>query len=219
VFVKVPVPGEVKTRLVPPLAPDEACELYKAFLKDLFARLKKTKKVSGTVFYTGSDPDILRQIVPDRFQLVRQQGDTLGKRLESAFGLLLEDGASSACIIGSDSPDIPLAYIKRAYLRLKHKDVVFGPACDGGYYLIALKRIIPELFQDIQWSSDKVLKSSLEIVQTQKLTCSLLPVWYDVDDVGSLSLLQTTLLARRIERRDRLVNCEQAIERIAGKLA
>lgn len=218
VFVKVPVPGDVKTRLIPPLTPDEACELYRAFLGDLFARLKKTKKVSVTVFYAGADPAVLREIAPDRFQLVPQQGDTLGERMENAFRHLLSDDTSEACLIGSDSPDIPLAYIKRAYLKLKHKDVVFGPACDGGYYLIGLKRVIPELFQDIQWSSDTVLRSSLEIVRSRQLTCSLLPVWYDVDDVGTLSLLRTALLAKQIERSDRLLNCERVIKQIGGKL-
>jgi rSAM/selenodomain-associated transferase 1 len=218
VFVKVPVPGNVKTRLIPPLTPDEACELYRAFLGDLFARLKKTKKMAGTVFYAGADPAALRKIVPNRFQLIAQQGDTLGERMENAFRHLLSDGTSEACLIGSDSPDIPLAYIKRAYLKLKHKDVVFGPACDGGYYLIGLKRVIPELFRDIKWSSNTVLRSSLETVRSQQLTCSLLPVWYDVDDVETLSLLRTALIAKQIERRDRLLNCERVIERIDGKL-
>ncbi len=218
VFVKVPVPGEVKTRLVPPLTPEGACELYRAFIMDLFVRLAKTKKVSGTVFYAGSGPEILKRIIPSRFELAPQQGDTLGERMENAFRVLLADGASQACIIGSDSPDIPLNYIKRAYLKLKHKDVVFGPACDGGYYLIALNRVIPQLFHNIEWSSGNVLASSLQRVDTQALTCSMLPVWYDVDDAHTLALFRTALLAKRIERSDRLLNCERVIKKIDGGL-
>lgn len=214
VFVKVPVPGEVKTRLVPPLSHQEACDLYRAFIADLLMRLGKTKKVSGTVFYAGSDPGTLRGIIPSRFELVPQQGNTLGERMQNAFRVLLADGASQACLIGSDSPDIPLAYIKRAYLKLKHKDAVFGPACDGGYYLIALSRVIPELFRNIEWGGDAVLESSLKTIESNGLTCSTLPVWYDVDDAHTLALLRTALLARRIERSDRLLNCERVIKQI-----
>jgi rSAM/selenodomain-associated transferase 1 len=218
VFVKVPEPGGVKTRLVPPLTPEEACDLYRAFLVDLFRRLEKTKKVDGTVFFAGGDPDGLRDIIPPRYQLVEQEGKTLGERMENAFERLLAGGSAGACLIGSDSPDLPLATVKRAYLKLKHRDVVFGPACDGGYYLIALKRIIPELFRDIEWSGCNVLQSSLEIAEKKSLTVGTLPVWYDVDDAATLSLFRTSLAARRIEKRDRLVECERVLERLTKRL-
>ncbi|UCG53640.1 MAG: TIGR04282 family arsenosugar biosynthesis glycosyltransferase [Candidatus Latescibacterota bacterium] len=214
VFAKIPVPGEVKTRLVPPLSPDEACELYRAFLNDLFARLSKLKKVSGTVFYSGKDATIIRDIVPKRFTLAPQEGETLGERLLNAFRLLLSDEGSFATIIGSDSPDIPLTYVKRAYLKLKHRDIVVGPAFDGGYYLIALKRVIPELFRDIAWGEPAVLKETLHRAKTDGLSCALLPLWYDVDDAKSLSLLQSFVLARQIEKSDRLQHTERVLNKI-----
>ena len=213
VFVKVPVPGEVKTRLVPPLSPAEACALYRAFLEDLFVRISKLGKVSGTIFYSGANPALIEEMIPRRYRLVRQEGNTLGERLRNAFQLLLEDEGSFACIIGSDSPDIPLTYVKRAYLKLKHRDVVLGPAFDGGYYLIALKKLTPDIFQDIVWSEDTVLRDTLGRVQSGGLSCALLPLWYDVDDMKSLSLLESVMIGRKIERSDRLYNVERVLEK------
>jgi hypothetical protein len=214
IFVRTPVPGEVKTRLAPPLTPLEACELYRAFLADLFVRLAKLKKVASTVFYTGSDEGALEGLLPARALLVRQDGDSLGERLVNAFRDLIDTDGTPACVIGSDSPDLPLAYIKRAFVKLKHKDVVLGPTLDGGYYLVGLKKSVPEIFQDITWGGPDVLSDTLRRVDRLGLSCGVLPPWYDVDDTESLSLLETMLLARKIERGDRLHRVERVIEAI-----
>jgi rSAM/selenodomain-associated transferase 1 len=216
IFARIPVPGEVKTRLVPPLSPQQACDLYQAFLTDLFSRIYKLKKVSTTVFYTGENPAIVRDMLPDRFALVPQEGATLGERLVNAFRVLLQDEGNFAAIIGSDSPDIPLSYLKRAYLKLKHRDIVLGPAFDGGYYLVAIKSILPGLFQDIAWSEPTVLRNTLDRVQRDGLSCATLPLWYDVDDMQSLSLLESILLAKRIEKSDRLQRTERVLAALKG---
>lgn len=209
IFVRTPVPGEVKTRLIPPLDPQQACDLYQAFLRDLFSRLSKLKKVTGTVFYAGGDPEAIREFIPDRFALVPQEGDTLGDRLVNAFRVLLQDEGSFAAIIGSDSPDIPLVYLKRAYLKLKHRDIILGPAFDGGYYLVAMKSIVPGIFRDIAWSGPNVLHDTLERIEEDGLSCATLPLWYDVDDAQSLAILENILLAKRIEKSDRLQHTER----------
>lgn len=214
IFVKNPVPGEVKTRLAPPLSPVEACELYRAFLADLFVRLAKLKKVSSIVFYTGSDGEALKGLLPARAPLVRQDGESLGDRLVNAFRDLVDTAGTPACVIGSDSPDLPLAYIKRAFIKLKHKDVVLGPTLDGGYYLVGLKKLEPELFREIAWGGPDVLRDTLRQVEKLRLSCGVLPPWYDVDGTESLSLLETMLLARKIERGDRL----QRVERVIGEI-
>lgn len=211
VFVRVPEVGRVKTRLIPPLTPEQACDLYSAFLSDLFARLAKLKKVAGTVFFAGEGREQLRAIVPGRFELAPQRGATLGERMRNAFEVLLQ-GGGYAVLIGSDSPDIPLVYLKRAYLKLKHRDLVLGPAFDGGYYLIGLRRILPSLFDGIGWGTPAVLRQTLEKVRDHGIDCALLPPWYDVDDVGSLSILHSMLLARKIEKADRLHGTERVVD-------
>jgi rSAM/selenodomain-associated transferase 1 len=215
IFARIPESGSVKTRLVPPLSDEETLALYTAFLRDLFARLEKIKKVLITVFYAGGDdPSTLRQLAPDRFRFAAQEGQTLGERLKNGFGHLLREDGSLAVMIGSDSPDLPLTFVKRAFLKLKHKDVALGPASDGGYYLIGLRETHPELFSGPAWGTDAVLEQTLEIVRDKRLSCSLLPLWYDIDDAHTLALLRTMLLARQIERRDRLRHTERAMRDI-----
>jgi rSAM/selenodomain-associated transferase 1 len=214
IFVKIPEPGKVKTRLVPPLNEEDACRLYDAFLSDLFLRLDKLKKVSATVFYDGEDPGPIRDRIPARFALVQQEGETLGNRMENAFRSLLDTEGSMAILIGSDSPDVPLVFIKRAFMKLKHKDIVLGPATDGGYYMVGLKRVVPSLFNGIEWGTGAVLRETLERVGNESLTCSLLPLWYDVDNVQGLSFLESMLIARRIERSGRLQHTEHVLASI-----
>lgn len=217
IFVRIPEPGLVKTRLVPPLSPEEASLLYRAFLRDLFARLEKLKKVSVTVFFSDGEPAPLRDIMPDRFHLVRQEGESLGERLRNGFRHLLADNGSMAVIIGSDSPDLPLAFIKRAFLKLKHKDIVLGPASDGGYYLIGLKSPLPELFENVSWGTPSVLEETLQQVRASSLSCALLPLWYDVDDVHSLALLRSMLLGRRIQKSGGLQHTERVLDNVFSR--
>ncbi|MEJ2721621.1 MAG: TIGR04282 family arsenosugar biosynthesis glycosyltransferase [bacterium] len=211
IFVRIPVPGEVKTRLVPPLSPEQACDLYRAFLGDLFSRLSKLKKIEATAFYSGGDPEIIRDVVPARFSLLPQEGASPGERLRNAFHTLLHDEGVFASVIGSDSPDIPLTYLKRAFLKLKHRDVVLGPAVNGGFYLIAMKEVFSGLFREIDWDGPNVLFDTLGTIEQDGLTCATLPLWYGVDDIESLSLLESITLAKRIEKSDRLQNTERVL--------
>lgn len=214
IFIKVPEKGGVKTRLVPPLSGSEARDLYRAFLLDLFQRLQKLKKLAVTAFYSGADPAPLQEMIPAGWTLAAQRGETLGERLQNAFAVLLEEEGSFAVIIGSDSPDIPLLSVKRAYSKLKHKDIVLGPSADGGYYLIGLKKQHPEIFGNIPWGEGAVLSRTLEMAASRNMSLSLLPLWYDVDTPGSLELLKTMMLAKRIEGSGRLHNTETALSKI-----
>jgi rSAM/selenodomain-associated transferase 1 len=216
VFVKVPEPGRVKTRLVPPLSGDGACRLYRAFVSDLFLGIGKLKKVRGTVFYSGEDPEKLKDLIPESYELVPQRGATLGERLVAAFDHLLAEEERTAVIIGSDSPDLPVQYLKRAFLKLKHKDVVLGPAADGGYYLVGLKARAPELFEGIDWGENAVLGQTLERIKSKEVTLSALPLWYDVDTPAALRLLCDMIRARRIEQGRRLPATEAVLADLVG---
>jgi rSAM/selenodomain-associated transferase 1 len=217
VFVKAPEPGQVKTRLIPPLSGEDASRLYSAFVNDLFERLGRLKKIRGTVFYAGEELGSLRVTIPKGYEIIRQEGTTLGERLHAAFQRLLSGEDRTAIVIGSDSPDIPIQYIKRAFLKLKHKDVVLGPASDGGYYLVGLKAPAPQLFDDIEWGGRFVLQQTIERIKSQKLTLSLLPLWYDVDTPASLQLLADMIEARRVERSGRLPATEAVLTDLLGR--
>jgi rSAM/selenodomain-associated transferase 1 len=212
VFVRVPVAGEVKTRLVPPLSPDTACELYRAFLADLFDRLQSVK-ASINVFVAGEPVEEIAPLLPRPWKVVPQSDGDLGARMTGAFATLLGGTSGRAVLIGSDSPDLPLPFIKRAFQRLKHRDVVIGPAMDGGYYLIGLRAPAPALFEGVAWGTNRVLLQTVEIIQREKLTVSLLPLWYDVDDSQSLEVLRALCAARRLAGGVRLPHTERALAR------
>lgn len=206
----MPLVGQVKTRLMPPLSAEEACELYRAFLGDLFERIQQAK-VSPTVFYAGEPADAFSTLLPRPWPLVAQSGHDLGARMAAAFNHLLAGHSDRAVIIGSDSPDLPLPFLRRAFQRLKHRDVVIGPALDGGYYLIGLRAPAPALFEGIVWGSDRVLSQTMEIIAREKLSLSTLPPWYDVDDVQSLELLRALCAARRLGGGVRLPRTERLL--------
>jgi len=213
IFVRTPVPGAVKTRLCPPLSPQGACRLYEAFLEDLSRRIEKLSSVAVTAFYDGDGERIEARHLPRRAQRIAQHGETLGERLRNAFDRLLT-GGGSAVIIGSDSPDLPVQYIRRAFQKLRRHDVVLGPASDGGYYLVGLSTPRPSLFENISWGSGAVYAQTLEAVAREGLRLSTLPLWYDVDGGPGLALLRTSVRARALSRRDRLVAVERALAAI-----
>jgi rSAM/selenodomain-associated transferase 1 len=210
IFVRTPLAGAVKTRLVPPLSPAAARDLYVAFLRDLFERVHQAK-VLPTVFYSGEPTDELRALVPPRWPLVAQRGADLGARMAAAFDDLLAAGGSRAVLIGSDSPDLPLAHLRHAFQRLKNRDVVLGPAMDGGYYLIGLRARAPRLFEGIAWGEAGVFADTVERIQREQLSFSLLPLWYDVDDPASIALLRALCAARRASGGLRLPHTEAAL--------
>jgi rSAM/selenodomain-associated transferase 1 len=210
IFARAPVPGRVKTRLVPALSPDDACELYRAFLGDLFERLGPVKS-HKTVFLDGEPAETVRATMPKSWGLVPQADGDLGARMASAFASLLDRPGRRAVLIGSDSPDIPLVHIRHAFQKLRHRDVVIGPAMDGGYYLIGMHAPAPGIFDGVRWGESSVLMQTVERIEKAGLTLSLLPPWYDVDDEASLSLLRALCAARRHGGGVRLPRTEQRL--------
>ena len=184
VFAKTPLPGRVKTRLAPALSPEEGAELYRCMLLDTVARVQ-TLAVDTVIFFDGEE-GFFRALMPGA-RLIRQHGDGLGERLEHAFEALAALGFRSRVVIGTDAPDLPLGFIEEA-IRLVEggSDAVFGPAEDGGYYLVALSGASRSLFHDIPWSGPEVLAKSLSRAGEAGLTTALLPPWYDVDSFEDL---------------------------------
>jgi rSAM/selenodomain-associated transferase 1 len=189
VFAKQPTPGRVKTRLTPTLLPAEAAKLYHCMLQDTLTKAKSLAGAARFIFYVDEDgaADYFRGIAPGA-ELFPQEGETLGDRMENAFARAFARSFQRVAIIGTDSPDLPPGFIESAFALLGNEnvDVVFGPAEDGGYYLLAMKRLHGELFRGISWSSGSVLADSLARCAAAGLTVELLPVWYDLDTVEDL---------------------------------
>jgi uncharacterized protein len=191
VFAKSPLPGKVKTRLTPALSPEEGAELYRCMLLDTIARVR-TLPFDTVVFYEGNE-DFFREAAPG-LRLIPQLGGGLGERLEGAFAALGSLGYRARVVIGSDAPDLPLTFIEEAFHLLEGgSDAVFGPAEDGGYYLVGLSGAPGDLFRDIPWSSPQVLATSRQRAREAGLVTALLSPWYDVDSYQDL--LRPGLLA------------------------
>jgi len=188
--VKDPRAGAVKTRLCPPLTPETAARLYRCFLSDVLDLVANLRDVDPVVAYSPADagPEFAR-LTAGRFLLVPQEGDDLGGRLEATFRTLFRRGYEYVSAVSTDSPDLPLEYLQEAFSRLENAPVVVGPCPDGGYYLIGLSKLIPELFRDMPWSTERVVAETDTRARRIGLDVSYLPPWHDVDTAADLDRL------------------------------
>ena len=196
VMIKTPRAGAVKTRLVPPLHPEEAAALSMCFLRDVTANiagLASGNSIHGVAAYTPvGEESAFEGMLPTGFRLLPQRGAHLGERLLNAFrDLLGVAGYETVCLINADSPTLPAAVLREAVQALQKPGdrMVLGQAEDGGYYLIGLKQPHRRLFEQISWSTEKVLSQTLERAREISLETTLLPTWYDVDDADSMRRL------------------------------
>lgn len=195
-MARAPEAGQVKTRLVPPLSYESAAELYRCLLLD---KLLQVAGLHGIDPYLAYTPIEARQsmlaLLPEAFTLIPQAGSDLGGRLHRLSAILLERGHPAAILIDSDSPTLPTPYLLDAVARLQSgtTDLVLGPAEDGGYYLIGLKRPCRALFDNIPWSGPEVFTETLRRAAAQRLQVSTLPPWFDVDTPEDLVRLRRDL--------------------------
>jgi len=198
IVAKRPVAGQTKTRLCPPLAPDEAAHLYECFLRDTLDVARAAAVAAGAMRYIAYLPRdesaYFHRLAPD-FALAPQVGASLGERLDHALTHCLRDGFERAVIMDSDSPTLPPAYVAQAFDVLDDADVALGPCEDGGYYLIGVKRPQPRLLREVRMSTSNVLRDTLSLAEQAGLRVSLLPMWYDVDTVQELYRLRDELRA------------------------
>jgi rSAM/selenodomain-associated transferase 1 len=192
-FVKYPAPGRVKTRLAEQIGQDAAADLYRNFVTDILATLKSLDANFKIVFALGGSQDQFQQWLGKEYSYIPQVGQDLGQRMENAFLQAFNEGFKDVIVIGSDSPDLPKEYLELAFTTLDTNDIVIGPSSDGGYYLIGFTReaFLPEAFERITWSSDKVFVQTVDILKQHRHRVCLLPQWYDVDTLADLeSFLQ-----------------------------
>jgi rSAM/selenodomain-associated transferase 1 len=200
VMAKAPRAGAVKTRLVPPLTPDQARRASAAFLKDVTenVRLAGTRApIDGYVAYApqglehlfdGMLADGTRLVLADGTGDMPEEVAGFGRCLLHAMRALFARGYGGVCLLNSDSPDLPTARLVEAAAALASPGdrVVLGPAEDGGYYLIGMKAAHARLFADIAWSTDAVAAATRQRAEDVCLPLTELAPWYDVDDAASL---------------------------------
>lgn len=202
IMCKAPVSGKSKTRLCPPLGADEAATLSRCFIADVAATVATVSGEAGAHGYaviTPADAEgAFADLLPEGISVLAQRGPDLSARLIHASRDLLVAGHAGVCLINADGPTLPAPLLAKAVtaLRKPGERVVLAPAIDGGYALIGLKRDEPSLFTDIAWSTSHVLAATLVRAARRSLPVSILPTWYDVDDIGGLELLCHELFGR-----------------------
>ena len=196
IFAKAPLPGQVKTRLCPPLTPDEAATVHGSFVIDTLERTKaavSTYRLPVDRYLACAPSSTLAffKIMEERqaVTLLDQDGDDLGARMHRAFETVFARGYRRVVIVGTDVPTLPLDRYQVAFRLLTQFDLVMGPALDGGYYLIGLTKPCPALFDGMPWSSDRVLAQTKQKAEELGLTVGLLPEWRDTDTIDDLHVL------------------------------
>ncbi len=195
IVCKTPEPGKSKTRLSPPLRPEDCAAISACFIQDLaatIANLVAEGGVTGYALYTpvGSEQRLL-SLLPRHFQIHPQRGEGFGERLMYGAIDLLEQH-DGVILINSDSPTLPLSILRDTVTALRAGDsVVLSPAEDGGYTLIGLSKMHARLFEDIPWSTPLVHRLTLERAAEIDLPVVNVDGWYDVDDEASLGMLRS----------------------------
>jgi rSAM/selenodomain-associated transferase 1 len=195
-FAKWPRPGAVKTRL-PGRTPDWGARVALAFLRDTIDRLSAMPVRRVLAFAPAEAGADFARLAAERFELVPQQAGDLGQRMAGFIAQQIEGGASAVVLVGADSPTLPLDYVEHAFRALEQADLVLGPACDGGYYLVGCGRRVPPIFDAIPWSTPRVLAETIACLDDPDWRLVLLPPWYDVDTPDDWALLAGHVAALR----------------------
>ena len=180
IFLKAPRPGCVKTRLAQAIGDTAATTAYRFLVETL---LKNLENISDVELRFSPDDafDEIRPWLRPSWRAHAQGQGGLGQRLDSAFIEAFASGAQRVVIIGSDCPGVTADHIRAAWTALDTKELVLGPARDGGYWLIGLRQSQPMLFHEISWSTERVFPQTLERAQAARLSVHLLPELRDID--------------------------------------
>ncbi|MYG39569.1 MAG: glycosyltransferase [Nitrospira sp. SB0677_bin_15] len=183
IFAKAPVPGEVKTRMCPPLTPDEAASLHGSLVMDAVERTRSLRGVDIFLACSpGMDHPFFQTLVArHRIRLCDQVGADLGQRMNHALTAVFNRGYAHALLVGTDVPNLGTRHYEHAKSLLETTDVVLGPTKDGGYYLVGAKHPIPALFADIPWSTGEVFAQSRARADRAGLVVGLLDPESDLD--------------------------------------
>jgi rSAM/selenodomain-associated transferase 1 len=194
VMAKDPRAGQVKTRLCPPFTPELAARLYQCFLSDVLDLVAGLSGVDPVVAYSPPEAaEEFARLTSGRFRLVPQNGADLGARLENTFRVLFQQGYERVAAMSTDSPDLPAEYLQEAFARLEEAPVVLGPCPDGGYYLIGLSELVPALFREMPWSTERVVQETEMRASRLGANVAHLPEWDDVDTAADLDRLMRNL--------------------------
>ncbi len=188
IFLKYPQIGKVKTRLAKDIGDKKALDIYKLLVTNTLNKVHSTN-FDISIYYTPKDKDkeVRKFVNLKDANYYPQTGRDLGARMLNAFSESFAACYKRTIIIGTDCPEFNYNTISDTFDLLNNHDLVLGPATDGGYYLIGLSKINKELFYNIEWSSEKVLKKTLDIANKLNFNYKLLNFRADIDTITDLN--------------------------------
>ncbi|WP_018478543.1 TIGR04282 family arsenosugar biosynthesis glycosyltransferase [Pontibacter roseus] len=187
-FVRNPELGKVKTRLAASVGPETALDIYLHLLQH--TRSVTQELPMDKVVYYSERVEEQDMWPSQQYQKQVQPAGDLGERMSASFAAAFADGYTSVVIIGSDCLQLTSDIILKAFENLKTHEVVVGPALDGGYYLLGMNGLHPELFQDKRWSTEHVFPDTLYDIERLHLSHALLPYLSDIDNLEDLENLE-----------------------------
>ena len=198
VFAREPLLGKVKSRLAIEIGAEEALVVYQAMLARVGQLLIQSQIAAWDLWVTSNLSHKNFVSICNKTNIYMQTGQDLGARMDAAIRqTLLKKSVESVILIGTDCPALTERYLDQALLALESGvDVVLGPAEDGGYVLVGMRRPIGAVFEDIPWGTERVMQRTLEALKAKELTYRLLDTLWDVDrpeDLARLQLLEPPL--------------------------
>lgn len=198
VFTRYPEPGKAKTRLIPVLGAEAAADVHRQMTERTLAQVKSLRHrlLTVEVWFTGGDHAQMQTWLGSDLTYQPQPEGDLGDRMAQAFQTAFDSGMKAAIIIGTDCPEVTCTSLEQAFQALQQTDLVLGPATDGGYYLIGLRQLVPELFKTIAWSTDRVFQQTVDIASILKLSLTFLPTLTDVDRPDDLPVWEQAIASQ-----------------------
>jgi rSAM/selenodomain-associated transferase 1 len=201
VFTRYPEVGKTKTRLIPALGAAGATTLQRQMTEFTLKQVEQWVNLHGNdlegdrspspsveIRFAGGDRTLMQDWLGSRWSYQPQATGDLGDRMRQAFQSAFEWGSTRVVTIGIDCPQLDAATLAQAFQALQEHDLVLGPATDGGYYLIGLRSLIPELFSGIDWGTDQVFRQTMTIAQAKELAIATLTPFTDVDRPEDLAI-------------------------------
>jgi rSAM/selenodomain-associated transferase 2/rSAM/selenodomain-associated transferase 1 len=191
VFTRYPEPGKTKTRLISALGEEGAAKLQKCMTEHMILTVKKLTvnfPLDTEIRFDGAHIHHMKKWLGSDFRFRQQGCGDIGMRMARSFADSFKEDADKVVIIGTDCPDITGEIIIKAFKMLTTHNVVIGPAADGGYYLIGLTKMIPTLFMNIEWGTDRVLKKTQKIIEHEGLHSAYLDELNDIDRPEDISI-------------------------------
>ncbi|MDQ7785314.1 MAG: TIGR04283 family arsenosugar biosynthesis glycosyltransferase [Desulfomonilaceae bacterium] len=191
IFTRYPIPGSVKTRLIPVLGRAGAADLHRRMTEYTVHKMRRIgceRSIDVEISFDGCHASVMKQWLGADLVYHPQGDGDLGVRMLNAFRKAFRDGAERTLLVGTDCPELSPGIVERAFIELKNHDLVFGPAADGGYYLIGARRPHPDLFTNVPWGDGEVLSVTLGIAEDQRLSVGFVDTLHDIDRPEDIEL-------------------------------